>query len=240
MATARVVITVRELGVAAIAGRRGCRRPTAHPCRRRYALHGESRPYRDPSRLGCPEGLVLVYGTQRERVYGWPRAPLCVRRAIVLVRRFSPTLSGVRSLRERRDAGEELRRLSPEQAHGGQELRRAQGRALGVAGTDDRAARELPIEELRRLGHDPVGLEQRPTRLQVRERESGGGVGQRRSVAGLVLPRLEMHRLRGADADQDAQHLGARRSLCEGGVETRAALLDRAEVEAGRVRDRLQ
>src|SRR3954447_5413391 len=113
-------------------------------------------------------------------------------------------LRGVRGLRQRLDAGEEIGRLSPEQPHGRQARRRAHGNALGVGEPDDRADRELAIEELRRLGHDPIRLEQRPSLVQVWERESGGGVGQRRSVAGLVLPRLEVHRLRRADAEQYA------------------------------------
>src|SRR2546423_2059123 len=91
------------------------------------------------------------------------------------------TLRGVRGLRERLDAREEIWRLSVEQAHGGQELRRAEGSALGVGGADDRAARELPIEEARWLGHDPVRLEYRPSCVQVGEREPGGGVSKRRS-----------------------------------------------------------
>ena len=70
----------------------------------------------------------------------------------------SLTLGGVRSLRERLDAGEEIRRLSVEQPHGCQARRRAQGDALGVGGTDDRAARELPIEECRWLGMIRSGL----------------------------------------------------------------------------------
>src|SRR3954453_19913838 len=65
------------------------------------------------------------------------------------------TLSGVRSLGERRDAGEELWRLPLEQPHGGQELRGAYGSAFRLAGPADRADWELPVEELRRLGHDP-------------------------------------------------------------------------------------
>jgi hypothetical protein len=86
------------------------------------------------------------------------------------------------SLRERLDAREEIWRLSVEQPHGGQRLRSAEGSALGVRGPDDRAARELPIEEACWLGHDPVGLEHRLCRVQVGEREPGGGVGQRRAL----------------------------------------------------------
>src|SRR3954469_20151836 len=76
---------------------------------------------------------------------------------VVLPRRGSLlTLRGVRSVRERLDAREELRRLPVEQPHGGQELRGAEGSALGAGGADDRAPRELRVEEARRLGQDPV------------------------------------------------------------------------------------
>src|SRR3954449_3128749 len=70
----------------------------------------------------------------------------------------SLTLSGVRSLSERCYAGEELWRLPVEQSHGGQGRRGAHGSAFRLAGPDDRAGWELPVEEFRRLGHDQVGL----------------------------------------------------------------------------------
>src|SRR4051794_20560913 len=62
-------------------------------------------------------------------------------------RRSSLTLRGVRGRGERGDAGEELWRLPAEQPHGGQELRGAHGGPLRLAGPDDRADRELPVEE---------------------------------------------------------------------------------------------
>jgi hypothetical protein len=79
-----------------------------------------------------------------------------------------------------------------------------------------------------------------PSALRSGEGEPGDGVGQGRRVAGFVLPGLGVHDLGAADAEQDAQHLGVGDSLGEPGVEAGTALLDPGEVEAGRVRDRLQ
>src|SRR3954453_19478227 len=73
-------------------------------------------------------------------------------------RRSSLTLSGVRGPGERRDAGEELWRLPVEQPQGRQGFRGAPGIAFCLTGPDDRADWELPVEELRRLGHDQVRL----------------------------------------------------------------------------------
>src|SRR3954447_7886432 len=89
-------------------------------------------------------------------------------------RRPSLTLSGVRGPGERRDAGEELWRLPVEQSHGGQGLRGAHGSAFCLTGPDDRADWELPVEELRRLGHDQVRLVQLTAPVQVGERQPGG------------------------------------------------------------------
>ncbi len=50
----------------------------------------------------------------------------------------------------------------------------------------------------------------------------------------------KMHRLGGADAEHDAQHLGVLHALGQLRVQAGAALLDRAEVEPGGVGDRLQ
>src|SRR4051794_41866265 len=95
-------------------------------------------------------------------------------------RRSSLTLSGVRGPGERRDAGEELWRLPVEQSHGGQGLRGAHGSAFRLTGPDDRADRELPVEELRRLGHDQVRLVKLTAPGQGGGRPPGGGGGQGR------------------------------------------------------------
>src|SRR3954451_4938357 len=89
----------------------------------------------------------------------------------------SLTLSRVRGVCERLDGGEELWRLSVEQPHCDQAARRAQGGTLRPGGPDDRALRELPIEEGRWLGHDEVGPAQVPAPLQLGERHAGPRVG---------------------------------------------------------------
>src|SRR5206468_1892237 len=76
--------------------------------------------------------------------------------------------------------------------------------------------------------------------IEIREDKPVRGVGQRRSIAGLVLPDLKVHRLRRADAEQDAQHLRMGDALRQRWVEARAALLDERKVESGRVGDRLE
>ena len=68
------------------------------------------------------------------------------------------------------------------------------------------------------FGHDQVGLEVFGVEgwaVQVGEDEPVGGVGERRRVAGFVLPGLEVHRFRRADAEQDAQHFRFRDALGE-------------------------
>jgi hypothetical protein len=89
-------------------------------------------------------------------------------------------------------------------------------------------------------GHDQVGLVELAVGIEVGEGEPGGWVGERRRVAGFVLPGLEVHDLGAADAEQDPQHLAVSDPLGELGVEAGTGLLDPGEVEAGRVRDRLQ
>ena len=121
---------------------------------------------------------------------------------------MSLTLSGVRSLRERRDAGEELRRLSPEQAHGGQELRRADRRA-DIAEVEwqmwaDRLARE-GLSRSRIRNHLAVpsaiyGWAARPTR---------GLVDRNPTLAVELPPNDEQPRTRVCTAEEAAQLLAA-------------------------------
>ncbi len=97
----------------------------------------------------------------------------------------------------------------------------------------------MAAQELSWLRHDQVGL-QILVALEcchVREGKSVGGVGHLGDVARLVVPHLEVHRLRRADAEQDAQHLHVRNALRERRIEAAAALLDGAEMECGRVDD---
>ncbi len=75
---------------------------------------------------------------------------------------------------------------------------------------NDRNGRELAAEEDGGLGHDQVGLEVLPAKgsgIEVRKHQPIGRVGQSRRIARLVMPRLKMGCLGGADTEQDAQHL---------------------------------
>ena len=153
---------------------------------------------------------------------------------------LSPGSGSVCGLCQLSDDGKELPRLPDEQLILGECPGRARRGALGLGRPDDRDGRELPLQERRRLGQDQVRLGQLAVGVQVREHQPGRGVGQRRRVAGFVLPGLEVHDLAAADAEQDSKHFLAGDPLRQGGVEARAALLDEGEVEAGRVGDRLQ
>ena len=96
----------------------------------------------------------------------------------------------------------------------------------------------LAVEEDGRLGHDQVRLQELTVGVEVGEGKPGGGVSQRWGVPGFVLPRLEMHRLGRADAEQDAQHFSACDPLGERGVEagapSRSALPARGRTCRGR------
>src|SRR3979411_773721 len=64
-------------------------------------------------------------------------------------------------------------------------------------------------------------------------------IGHRSRVAGLILPRLKMHYLRPADAEDDLKHFQARGFLRHPRVKAGAALLDKSKVKSGRKGDRL-
>jgi len=130
--------------------------------------------------------------------------------------------------------------LTDEQSVGDKAVDRARGGAIGLGGTNDRADREPTIEEDCRLGHDQVGLGQFAVGVEVGEDQTVRGIGQGRRIAGFVVPRLEVHNLGAADAEQNSQHLVVGDPLGERGVYAGASLLDPREVEAGRVGDRLQ
>src|SRR3954471_19930693 len=142
-----------------------------------YMRRGPARAGRAINRYGRCELTLLGGGNNEGPASAAPRRALisrptnAARRTTPHSRRASLTLSGVRSLSERRDAGEELWRLPVEQSHCGQGLRGAHGSALRLAGPDDGADGELPVEEFRRLGHDQVGPVQLTARVQVGERQ---------------------------------------------------------------------
>jgi hypothetical protein len=99
----------------------------------------------------------------------------------------------------------------------------------------DRTYRKRPAEERAWLGHDQIGLEILPAegrRIEVGKHEIGiGGIGQRRCVARLVLPGLEVHGFGRADTEQDEQDLWVGDLLGQRRVEAAAALLDGGEIE---------
>ena len=130
--------------------------------------------------------------------------------------------------------------MTDEQSVGDKAVDRARSGAIGLGGTNDRADREPTIEEDCRLGHDQVGLGQFAVGVEVGEDQTVRGIGQGRRIAGFILPRLEVHNLGAADAEQNSQHLVVGDPLGERGVYAGASLLDPREVEAGRVGDRLQ
>src|SRR3954467_3352035 len=75
-----------------------------------------------------------------------------------LISVFLPMSGRVCGFCQSRDDCDEFRRLPDEQSVGGQGVDRAHGGAFGLGGPDDRDDRKLAIEEVRRLGHDQVGL----------------------------------------------------------------------------------
>src|SRR6202171_2153398 len=64
-------------------------------------------------------------------------------------------------------------------------------------------------------------------------------IGHRSRVAGLILPRLKVHYLRTADAEDDLKHFQAGGFLRHPRVKAGAALLDKSKVKPGRKGDRL-
>src|ERR1700736_3818517 len=64
-------------------------------------------------------------------------------------------------------------------------------------------------------------------------------IGHRSRVAGFVLPRLKVHYLRTADAEDDLKHFQAGGFLRHPRVKAGAALLNKSKVKPGREGDRL-
>jgi len=123
-------------------------------------------------------------------------------------------LGGIGRMRELHHLGEEFGRLPLEQLVFGERLDRRHGPGPIIAGgTNDRAGRQILVDELRRLGEDEVGLVQLPTLgIEVFKRQLGLGIddaGERFGdrVAGLVVPQREVVCLDPADADDDQQRL---------------------------------
>src|SRR5207302_2249643 len=136
----------------------------------------------------------------------------------------------------------ELRWLAIKKAICREGIACAHGRAHGVCCSDDRARRESSIaQEKRRLGHDQVRLQQVIADIDFWEYQTGlAKVSEGPNVvAGLVMPDLEVGRLRRADAEQDAQHFETGHALRQRRIEAAAALLDEGEMKTGSVGDGL-
>src|ERR687897_1139750 len=147
------------------------------------------------------------------------------------------TLSGVGRRRQRGDGVEKLLRLPGEEAR-----LREPGRGgdcagvLGAARADDRAEHQVLPEEPRRLREDR--LRKLAVPAQVREPQPVLGVQAEDPLERLV-ERREVVDLGRPDRGEDAQDVEARRLRDQRAVEAASALLDRGEVEGGRVRDAL-
>jgi hypothetical protein len=113
------------------------------------------------------------------------------------------------------------------------------------------------VDEMGWLGHDQVSLqriaveglgirlalgsrERRERYCCARAARSVVRVGNRKSIAGFVLPRLEVHGLARTDAEQDSQNLEVRYLLRQRGIEAAAALFDKCKVKSGSEGDGLE
>ncbi len=158
--------------------------------------------------------------------------------------RLKPAPGRVCLLCQLLEDSKELRQLADEQPVGRPGLDRGHctptTRYLGRA--NDRNRRQRLAEEDGGFGHDQVGLEVLPAKrslVEVGKHQPVGGVGQRRRIARLVMPRLKVRCLDWADTEQDAQHFQISGPLSQRGVEAAAPLFDKPKMEACRVGDRL-
>ena len=154
----------------------------------------------------------------------------------------SHALGRIRSLRKTGQKGKKRRRLTDEQPIRGQGIERGHCSSGCIGRTNDRDDRERAAKEYGGFGHDQVGLERLPAKrrgIEVGKRQPIGGVGERRRIAGFVVPRLKVHCFGGAETEQDSQHFRVGDPLSQRWVQAGAALFDKSEVEAGRVGDRL-
>src|SRR6266852_1661476 len=161
----------------------------------------------------------------------------------LIARRSRPVSGGICCLCQIVQEGKECRRLTYEQPVGCQGLDRTHCSPVGLCGANDRTDWELSVKEDGWLGHDQVGLEVLPSkwsRIEGRKDQPISGVGQRRRVACLVLPGLEVLCFGWPDAEQDTQHFRMGDPLSQRWVEAGPPLLDKRKVESSRVGDRLE
>src|SRR5439155_4685143 len=150
----------------------------------------------------------------------------------------------IRILRKVLHECKERRRLSDEKPHVREELEYAHGDALGLGRPNDRTWRQLSAQEWARLRHDQAFLQILADILQIRKRyrhtRYGIDCSQRRRIARLVRPRLKVHGLSGADADQDSQDFRMSGPLRHRGIEAVTTLFDRRKVKRRSIGDRLK
>src|SRR6266576_6409871 len=116
----------------------------------------------------------------------------------------------IRSPRKAVQKGKKRRRLTDEQTVRGQGIERGHCSSGCLGRTNDRADRERAPKEYGGFGHDQVGLELLPVKrrgIEVGKHQPVGGVGQRRRIAGFVVPRLKVHCFGWLETEQDSQRL---------------------------------
>src|SRR5205823_4847599 len=145
-------------------------------------------------------------GTRTLRIFAW----LCAPAYSPLIPILGSASSRICFLGQLVQERKERWRLTDEKPHVSQELDHAHGDPICLGRTDDRTSGKRPTEEWAWLRHDQVGLKilrVKRRRIQIWKRQAISGVGQRRRIARLVVPGLEMHCLGRADADQNSEHL---------------------------------
>src|SRR5262249_41344284 len=102
-------------------------------------------------------------------------------------------------------------RLAHEETTRREKVHRAHRRTDRLGWPDDRTHRKCPAQEWAGLGHDQVGLKILSAKrrlIQIWKYQTAVlRVSQRRRIARLVVPGLEMSGFGGADTEQDPQDL---------------------------------
>ena len=135
--------------------------------------------------------------------------------------------------------------LADEKSVVGECLYRSCRSALRLGRANDRADGEFSAQKWCWLGHDEVRLQRfRLAHGQVGKSNRcaclGIHIGQRSSVAGLVLPCLKMHGLGRANAEQNSQDFRVGYPLRKRWIKTGPALLDERKVKSRREGDRFE
>ena len=170
---------------------------------------------------------------------------------VILRLRLLVALCGVRCRGQIAQECEERLRLANEESHGRQKLDRACGYSRRLRRTDYRTHRQSGADKWARFWQDQVCLEHPPdcgtsgpgvgidAAVEIGECQSIGGVGERGHITIHFGPGLKMNELNRPHADEESQHLHARRPLCQRQAQTAAALFNRRDMEGRRVGDGL-